>query len=129
MLGLGDMVMLPKPGQKKEHPWALITAPDPQSGEAVMVNLTTQRPHSDTTTVLQPGEHPFADHPTVVFYADARMVNVSRLEGGLRQGFFRQHAALSPQVLQRIQSGLLASPFTPAKIKAAFHAARQRGLA
>ena len=129
MFGLGDTAMLPKPGHEREHLWALITAPDPQSGEAVMVNLTTQRPHSDTTTILQSGEHPFVDRPTVVFYADARVVNVSTLEGGLRQGFVRQHAALSPQVLQRIQSGLLTSPFTPEKVKAAFNAARQKGLA
>jgi hypothetical protein len=41
MLTIGDTVMLPKPGYEKEHLWALITAPDPESGDAVMVNLTT----------------------------------------------------------------------------------------
>ena len=71
MLGLGDTVILPKPGHETEHLWALVTAVDPQNGEAVMVNLTTRRPHSDTTTVLQPGDHPFVDRPTVAFYADA----------------------------------------------------------
>jgi hypothetical protein len=128
MLRLGDTVILPKPGHEKEHLWALVTAPNVQSGEAIMVNLTTQRPHSDTTTVLQAGEHPFVDRPTVAFYADARTVKVAHMEAGLRQGIVRQHAGLAKAILVRIQNGLLASPFTPAKIKAAFRTALQRGL-
>jgi len=129
MLTIGDTVMLPKPGYEKEHLWALITAPDPETGDAIMVNLTTQRPHSDTTTIIQPGEHEFVDRPTVVFYADARMVDVKILEEGLRQGLVRQHAALSAKLLQRIQDGLIASRFTPDKIKEAFEVAREKGLA
>ena len=85
MFTLGDTVMLPKPGHEKEHLWALITAADPESGDAVMVNLTTQQPHSDTTTIIQPGEHPFVDRPTVVFYADARIVDVKNLEAAIGQ--------------------------------------------
>jgi hypothetical protein len=77
----------------------LITAPDPESGDAVMVNLTTQQPHSDTTTIIQPGEHPFVDRPTVVFYADARIVDVKNLEAALRQGVVRRHAPLSAELL------------------------------
>ena len=128
MLGLGDTVMLPKPGGEKEHLWALITAPDPQSGEAIMVNLTTQRPHSDTTTIIQPGEHPFVDRPTVVFYADARIVDVNNLDAALRQGVAHQHAPLSAKLLQRIQKDLFESDFTPEKIEEAFKLARQKGL-
>ena len=129
MLTLGDTVMLPKPGHEKEHLWALVTAPDPESGDAVMVNLTTQRPHSDTTTIIQPGEHPFVDRPTVVFYADARIVDVKNLEAALRQGLVRQHAPLSPELLQRIQKKLFASNFTPEKIEEAFKLAQRKGLA
>jgi hypothetical protein len=128
MLTIGDTVLLPKPGHEKEHLWALITAPDRESGDAIMVNLTTQRPHSDTTTIIQPGEHPFVDRPTVVFYADARMVNVNTLDEGVRQNLVHQHDALSKELLQRIQHGLLASKFTPDKIKKAFEAAREKRL-
>src|SRR5947207_16009648 len=106
MLTIGDTVMLPKPSHEKEHLWALITAPDPETGDAIMVNLTTQRPHSDTTTIIQPGEHPFVDRPTVVFYADARIVNVNTLNEALRGGVARQRAPISKELLQRIQNGL-----------------------
>ena len=128
MLTIGDTVMLPKPGHEKKHLWALITAPDPESGDAIMVNLTTQRPHSDTTTIIQPGEHPFVDRPTVVFYADARVVNVNTLEEGLRQGVCRQNAPLSAELLRCIQDDLFVSDFTPDKIEKAFKIAREKKL-
>ncbi len=66
MANLGDSWMLPKPGQETEHLWVLITRPDPTTREAIMVNVTTQRPHSDTTTVLNRGDHPFIQRPSVV---------------------------------------------------------------
>ena len=128
MPGLGDTLALPKPGQEKEHLFALITAPDSESGEAIMINLTTLRPHSDSTTVLQPGDHPFVDRPTVVFYADARLVKAALLETAIQQGVGRRHEPLSVGLVKRIQEGLLASPFTPARIKTAFETAQARGL-
>lgn len=128
MAGLGDTISLPKPGAEKEHLWILISNPDPQTGEAIMVNLTSQRPHSDTMTILQPGEHPFIDRPTVAFYADARFVNAALLDSSITQGVGRSHATAPPALLRKLQSGLLASPFTPAKIKSAFVAATKAGL-
>jgi hypothetical protein len=74
MAGLGDSFMLPRPGQDTEHLWVLITRPNPATHEAIMVNVTTQRPHSDTTAILKVGEHPFIKQPSVVFYSDARTV-------------------------------------------------------
>jgi hypothetical protein len=69
---LGDAYMLRKPGQQTEHLWVLVTRAHPDNGQAIMVNITTLRAHSaDTTTVLQPGDHPFITQASVVFYADA----------------------------------------------------------
>lgn len=120
MATLGDSFMLPKPGQDIEHLWVLITRPDPQTHEAIMVNVTTQRPHSDVTTILQPGDHPFIQRPSVVFYADARMVDVRLLDQILARGGGRPHAPVAPAVLQRIQTGVARSPFTSRKLKEAF---------
>ena len=91
MAGLGDSFMLPKPGHDTEHVWVLITRPDPQTHEAIMVNVTTQRPHSDTTTILNDGEHPFVKRPSVIFYADARMVDVRLLEHAKARCRARKH--------------------------------------
>ena len=127
MLALGDTVLLPKPGQDKPHLWVLLTAVNPETGDAIIVNLTTERPHSDKTVVVQPGEHRFVDRPTVVFYADARFVNLVLLDAAVQQGIATQHDALSPALLKRVQAGLLTSALTPTKIKTAFAQAQQQG--
>jgi len=128
MAGLGDTIILRKPGAEKEHLWVVITKPDPKTGEVIMVNLTTQRPHSDTTTVLSSGDHPFIDRPTVAFYHDARTAKAALLDAHVSQELDRKHALASPALLQKLQNGLLASSFTPPKIKAAFAAAKTSGL-
>lgn len=79
MAGLGDSFMLPKPGHETEHLWVLNTKPDPATHEAIMVSVTTQRPHSDTTTILHVGDHPFVRKPSVIHYADARVVDTRLL--------------------------------------------------
>ena len=129
MAGLGDTIILPKPGAEKEHLWVVITNPDPIAGEVIMVNLTTQRPHSETTTILLPGEHPFIDRPTVAFYHDARLAKAVLLDSCITQRVGRNHASASPELVAKLQDGLLASPFTSPKIKAAFALAKAAGRA
>ena len=128
MAGLGDSFMLPKPGQETEHLWVLITNPDPQTNEAIMVNVTTQRPHSDTTTILNAGDHPFVQKPSVIFYADARIVDTRLLDAAVQRGAYHGHAAFQAAVIARIQAGVAASPFTPKKIKTAYAAFAAAGL-
>jgi hypothetical protein len=128
MANLGDSWMLPKPGHETEHLWVLITRTDPASREAIMVNVTTQRPHSDTTTVLNRGDHPFIQRPSVVVYADARTVDSRLLDQAVASGAFRAHLAFSGPILGRIQTGLQTSPFTPKKIKESFAKAERAGL-
>jgi len=117
MLKAGQTILLPKPGQETMHLWVVVVAPDPASHETVIVNLTTQRPHSDNTVVLQLGAHPFVLHPTVVVFADARIVDAKPLMALMKAGTFQAHQDCSPVLLLRIQQGLLASAHTPQKVK------------
>jgi len=128
MAALGDAYMLRKPGQQTEHLWVLVTRAHPDNGQAIMVNITTLRERSDTTTVLQPGEHPFIDRPSVVFYADARPVDPGALDRAVAGGCGRTHGAFAPPVLARIQAGMELSPMTPKKMKEAYRAAAAAGL-
>lgn len=82
----------PQPGQEIEHLWLLITNPNPATHEAIMVNVTTQRPHSDTTTILNVGDHPFVQKPSVIFYADARTVDTRLLDAAAQRGAYQAHA-------------------------------------
>jgi hypothetical protein len=128
MCSLGDSFLLSNPGREKKHLWVLVTAPDPATHNAIMVNITTRRNDSDTTTILLKGEHDFIDHPSVVFYADTRIVDVRLIETYLRKYPENKHQPLRRDVLQKIQAGIEASSFTPRKSKLAFREATQAGL-
>lgn len=113
----GDAVLLRKPNQTVEHLWVILTEPEGDPSQVVMVNLTTQRSGSDTTVVLNVGEHPFIQHPTAVNYFDARFTPAEPLQQGVDAGFFSDLQCCEPGVLKKIQQGLLASRFTPKRIK------------
>ncbi len=101
MAELGDSLMLPKPGHTTEHLWVLITRPHPETFETIMVNVTTQRPHSDTTTILNAGDHPFVQKPSVIFYADARIADTRLLDKALQHVGCHRHAVFEATVMAR----------------------------
>lgn len=94
-----------------------------------MVNVTSLRPHSDTTTILNPGDHPFVRKPSVIFYADARLVDTRLLDAAVQRGAYQPHAAFQSAVITQIQVGVAASVFTPKKIKTAYAVYVAAGLA
>ena len=57
-LSAGSTFLLPVKLEWKNHLFIVLFDPN-SSRETVIVNLTTAKPHSDRTTVLQQGEHPF----------------------------------------------------------------------
>ena len=69
----GETFFLSGTHDTEPHLWIVLTDPEGNPGEVVVVNLTSQRPGSDATVVLQRGDHPFVRHDTVVYYGDARM--------------------------------------------------------
>ena len=78
--------------------------------------------------MLDPGEHPFIDRPSVVFYADARFVDPGQLDQAVTLGCARTHGTFTAPVLARIQAGMEQSPMTPKKMKEAFREAAAAGL-
>ena len=75
----GETILLPKAQDQPEHLWVLLTKPSGAPAKVVIANLTTQRSYSDTTMVLNVADHPFVHHPTVVNYADCRIVELDSL--------------------------------------------------
>jgi hypothetical protein len=127
LLGLGDTFLLRKPGEDIEHLWIVLTAPCPKTGMVVMANVTTEYAHSDTTTKVVEGDHPFLNRPSVVFYADAREAEVALIDKAIKGGIATTHRACNEGLLERVQAGLMASAHTKPKVKAAFEAAKKEG--
>ena len=127
MLTCGDTFLIPKRGADVEHLWIVITEPDADAN-AVCGSVTTKRSYSDTTVVLDVGDHPFINHESVIHYADARILDLQTVQAALdahiRAFTCRSHKPCSPGLLARVQDGLLKSPYPTKGIKAFFRAAR-----
>ncbi len=109
---------MPTPTQPTPHLWVVLTEPDENPLTVVIVNLTTPRWDSDRTVILQPADHTFITHETVVLYAEAVIVPVEPLNKyvDLRPNCRRDDCSTS--MIKRVRDGLLASPETPKKVKA-----------
>ena len=120
MLQLGDTFLLPKRANHTEHLWIVITRPDPETGAAVCVNVTTRQSYSESTVVLKIGDHPFITRESVVYYSDARRLNLRELEEALKGSHSfvcQQREPCGGALLQKIQEGLLASCLVKREIK------------
>lgn len=82
-------------------------------GIAVCVNVSSRKPHSDTTVILQRGDHSFVTHESVINYQDAREMPINLVEQALTartsQFVCVPHDPCSPELLGRIRDGLAKS--------------------
>ena len=85
-LKCGDTFLLPKSSSDIEHLWIVIAEVDVVMKKAVCVNVTTRKSHSDISCVLDVGDHPFVKWPSVIFYQDAREIDLSLVEKALNSG-------------------------------------------
>src|SRR6266496_4718509 len=93
------------------HLWIIVTPPT--DGEVVTVSITTRRKRSETTVVLQSGEHPFIRHESVIAYSFSRIRLVEEIERAIANGTARKREPVSEKLLQRAKNGLADSDFTP----------------
>ena len=86
------------------------------TGLTVIVSVTTLRNALDQTLILRAGDHPFIRHESVVFFADARIVNGARLQMLVDEYRMRTHQPCATWLIDEVEAGLKASPYTPKKV-------------
>jgi hypothetical protein len=113
--------LLPKRSDGVEHLWIVVAEIDGANGKAICVNVTTEQPNSDKACQLNKGDHPFVTHASVIFYQDAREIDLAMVEKALNAGIKNfvctTHEPCSAALLDRIQKGLIVSKQTPKGIK------------
>src|SRR5260370_42201162 len=82
----GDTFILPKTSDGIEHLWIIVAESDPASRKAICVNITSEQADSDTTCKLNKGDHSFVTHASVVYYKDAREIDLALVEKALNAG-------------------------------------------
>ena len=124
----GDAFLIPAPGfGPTPHLWIVTTEPgESPAGDCIIVNVTTLRRDADQTVTLMQGDHPFVRHPSVVNYADARIVKASSIEQQQQAGRILPKEPCSNELVREVRAGLVASPFTPNKVLSFFDSMRRR---
>lgn len=91
------------------HLWVLTAGPT-VADEFLIFNLTSHTSGCDETCLVQPGEHPFVRHLSVVRYQRGRLLPRQLLEDPA--SLCAWNTPIGATLLQRIQAGALASRFT-----------------
>ena len=105
------------------HLWIVLTT-ETLSGQVAVANLTTHDPEQrrscdDECVIVRPGEHPYPRHDSCVFYRDAFLTSFDVLRRGLENRSYMPGDPLTPQLLERVRHGALASPLTDRSVEAA----------
>ena len=115
-LSAGSSFLLRRRIEWVDHLWILLTDQD-VDGKTLMVNITSAKPHSDRTTVLQVGDHPFVTRESVVNYGDSVLAEMQHLDRAISTGLGTQREDTSAELLEKLRSGLIASPYTKNSLK------------
>jgi hypothetical protein len=118
-LRCGDTFLVPKSSDQTEHLWIIVSPSE--DGKAVCVSVTTRRAYSETTVVLQRGDHPFVSHESVIYYQDARILDLNLVEralnAGIRDFVCTLREPCDADLLRRIQAGMVLSKQPKKEVK------------
>ena len=103
------------------HLGIVLTKPRENEGgttEILLVKVTSVRPYvpHDKSCILVAGDHPMINHPSYIYYAQAKKYDVEIIKSGYRNTF-KNYGFLEESVLQRVTEGLITSPQTPNILK------------
>lgn len=98
------------------HLWFVLTDPDPQTKQVVIVMLVSERVHTERTVCLEVGDHPFIRHASAVDFGTARYAPTAKLEAAVARSRASLGADMSVSLLARVRKGLLDSSHTPNEI-------------
>ena len=90
---------MPKTSDAVEHLWIIVAEIDAANGKAICVNVTTEQYYSDKTCQLNKGDHSFVTHPSVIYYKDARELDLMLVETAITSGY-QEIRLQSPRSLQ-----------------------------
>ncbi len=113
----GEKLVLPHPNFETPHLWILVTDPVGEPLQTIIVAVSTKRFYKDSTVVLNRGAHPWVRHESVIFYDHALIPEVHHLNEAVRRRIAERHQPCTPDLLRRVQDGLLSSPRTPKRVK------------
>ena len=98
--------------------WIVVTDPDNGTPpRVVIVMVLTARSYTDSTVLLQAGEHPFIDRESSVHFSAAQLISGDQLIRLSTERDCGIESTLAPAVLARVQTGILNSVYTVGSLR------------
>ncbi len=126
-LGLGKTLLVPSGPQDHSHLFVMVLGPIqiPSYGSqphVAMVSATTIRPNIpyDNACVLNPGDHPFIQHPSYIAYRWMRFDPSTHVDRMVQTNSWKPHQDCSQALTQKIIDGVCLSKQTPREFKMLF---------
>ena len=85
------------------HLWVIISDPEQDSEEVLIVSLTEYHPKKDTACILVPGDHPFIRKTSCVAYDLANAPSLDVLRQAQENGDLIANEPMRSDVLERIR--------------------------
>ena len=118
----GDTFLILGPASGKLHLYIALCDQQGDPPTFIAVPLNTTRFLSDTTVLLQSGDHPFINRETSVsydllhqFYVD-QLLQLEGMGPASGQLLFEMRQRMRPDILQRLVAGALQSDLAPKKL-------------
>lgn len=109
----GDTFLLTGGPVPTPHLWVILWGPAGPADAYLAVMLTSLRPYSDRSCILNPGDHPFVRHATSVSYRNVLRWTGERLAQLVADGIARSRQPVSEDVLERMRTAFFQSAHTP----------------
>lgn len=100
----GDTFVASDP-RLENHLWVVISDPDVNSNEVLIVNVTTYTSDQEGACILQPGDPPFIKRKSCIYYRGAQLNPDWQLERLLSNGSLKHKEPVTPDILARIREG------------------------
>ena len=120
MLKCGDTFLTGDGDEDDFHLWIIV--PPPSEGEVVTVCMVTTTKKTERLVQHIPGDHPFVKHDSAISYGFSKIRAVADIESLLESGSAKLKEPISPDVLSRIQAGVIDSDFIPNGVCAFYRA-------
>jgi hypothetical protein len=103
-LKAGDAFLLQQQGASIDsHFWFILSDPDQDADNVLIVNLTSWRPDKDQACVLGTNHHPYIQHDTCVNYGGAKVVSLAQLNTLKDSGLLVQQPPLTAGLLKLVR--------------------------
>ncbi len=118
LIGAGRSLLIYPDTDSKPHVWFVLTDPVGMPGKVVAVMIQSAKPYTDSTVLLEHGDHPFIRHQTSVSFGQATFFTLEKLQRYFQKGMCHLLQDMSAALLDKVRKGLLASARTPHSIRA-----------